>query len=356
MAYSRAGAFSALGQGLRGIGHTVADLRREEEQREIEEEERRRTHEYQDFQTEMGLIERGGAMAPAPTVESEVPGTGAPRPEFEAPEFIPEPDEGPLSAEAMMGPIEFETREPTPLTRSEDHPDFMSVGPEGEWHIERPDSREARLEEDRLGRFRDRVAPAVEGLASGQVTPQTEGFGESYADLAGQGLDPSGIMPEPIGGLPTNPQVELGEWARDHGVSPRDFLGAYPPAPRSSGQGSSGTTLSSGVIQDWMDDNFGVYERDEQGQEVLTGYMLSPDQQIKVAHAAATNQNIDEVLPPDVLMAVDLRRFDPEVRLQRLRAIDLTDDQIRSVLRHLPDSHDTLRSLGQQGQARGVTW
>ncbi|TVQ98320.1 MAG: hypothetical protein EA398_13545, partial [Deltaproteobacteria bacterium] len=202
MSYARGRAFQSLGDSLRGIGTTVANLRREDEERERLDEQMKRQRAFEDANMALTLAPLGGGEGPAPPTERTLMDTGAPRPEFDPGPLVQPPDAEPAGAEGFMEVPEFERRE-DPVTLQESDPRFMDIA-DGRWHVMRPDALEQQRFETQQARERDAqeewvrgVAPGIERFSSGELTPGAEGFGEEAARLMSQQVDPFGLMPQP---------------------------------------------------------------------------------------------------------------------------------------------------------------
>jgi hypothetical protein len=291
MSYARGGAFTALGRNIRDLGSTAGALRREEEERRLAAEDRERLHQFQDVNMAMSLDERGGGMGGAPRTVEEL----GPRRELSEPDpIIPEPTTGfnPAGADSLLQTPEFERRPaPDSSFRMETmDPNFIEVG-DGYAHFERGDSRSRRLEDEASDRFRSRVAPGLEGFASGSITPETEGFGTEAANLLDQGVDPRTWMPKPIEEPPEDQWQSRLRTAQEHGVSPREYILGREPIGRSGSGSEVGFTPLQ--ILNHAQERYAIYEKDEQGRDVLAGYSIPEEEIRRLAAAEARGEPVE---------------------------------------------------------------
>ena len=119
MSYGKGRAFRTLGEGISGIGRTIATLRRErDEQDRIDRRDR--------LAEDMLFAERGGGRVPAPTMDRTLVGTLPPPERFDAQRLFPEPGSMGISDANLLPPPEFGGREPVTLTSPD--PRYAQVG------------------------------------------------------------------------------------------------------------------------------------------------------------------------------------------------------------------------------------
>ncbi len=206
MGYAGANAWQAAGQGLRGIGNLAGGLRREreEDERLRAEEERRRGREG--MLDDIALSEIGGGRGAAPTVTETIPTRGAPRrPDLGSGPLFPEPGSAEMGVKAPASYMpEPDFGGVSPVSVETTDRDRYRSGGKGEdaYYFEKPDFRRSRLageDADRASEERaatiGRLGPGIDRIASGDVSPGDDGYGNIIATGAADGLDLTRFAP-----------------------------------------------------------------------------------------------------------------------------------------------------------------
>lgn len=309
MSYYGGGAFRALGQGVRGIGYGVADRRREEDElarRDLEDERRREREDAEMGAWRAGqdawLAEMGGAPGPPPTVERELPGTGAPLPEPDFGEglFDPPDDRVGAAADTILGEAPTFERRTEPIRLPEPDDRYMEVG-EGFGHIERPDLRRARLAEedfersmahaDRVGdRLAGRIGSGLGDIASGRVGRAHDDFGPTAANLIGEGVDPLQYMPWDMNDPATLPAaVRSSQWYLDRGYGPRgEILGEGGQPVRAGGAGQDRGVPSYPQAMQTLQNMYAITDDDG----YVVGYSLPMPEMHRLAQEMARGEEV----------------------------------------------------------------
>ena len=201
MGYGSAGLFAGIGRALTGVGQSIGDKRRYEEEtsrKEREDEERRNRQRMLD---DIALSEIGGGRGPAPTVTETIPTRGAPRrPDFEKGPLFPEPGSTEMGVKAPASYMPMPSfEEAAPPTVETTDTDRYRTGGEGEnaYYFERGDYRRKSLageEADRASEeraaFMGRTTPAIGRIAAGA------GTGGDISALLAEGIsDPTRLAP-----------------------------------------------------------------------------------------------------------------------------------------------------------------
>lgn len=282
MPYASGRAFRALGEGLRGIGRTVGTLRRQDE-------EDRRRREYEDLQTELQYIDRGGGLGPAPDMESMVPGT-RPELDFDAPELFPEPApdggvglgmEAADRAEILPAP---DFPEPGPLTVSEPDPRFAEVG---SGYVEKPGVAEDRARLERGSR----ITSGVTDLLGDQADPGTaRGIGR----LMAEGVNPASLMDRPGSDVQWNMVTDAqGNVHQVHPVTGATRpLGITERVPGSDSRPVGVPTYDQAM--ETLKEQYAIWQTPENGvAPEFQGYAVPLQEMHEMAKAMASGEPVD---------------------------------------------------------------